>query len=1033
MLTALIRFSIRYAGLVAVLAVLLFVYGLYRFALAGLDVFPEFSPKQITIQTEAPGYSAEQVEILVTQQIESAIRGLSQLHNVRSESIQGLSIVTATFSEDSDIYRNRQLLGERLAGLANQLPQGVVSAPTAVPLSSSSATVLTIGLNSDKSDLMTLRNLVDWTIVPRLLAVPGVADINVFGGEIQQLQIQVDPLKLQRFNLALNEVILAASEAAQVQGSGFIENTNQRFTLEVTGQKATPETFAGVVLKHQQGRAVTLGDVALIRHAPDAPIGAAQIMGKPGIVMMVIGQFGSNTLTVSKQVEETLSEFSTLFQTHDINFYPHLFRPADYIEASLANLSGHLLFGGLFVLIILYAFLFNPRTAVISAVAIPISLISAIVILLESGINLNIMVLGGLAIALGEVVDDAIIDTENIFRRLRENRLIPSPLPLSEVISNASLEVRSSVVYASFIVALAFVPLLTLSGTAGRLFAPLGISYILAILMSLLVALTLTPALCYLLLGKQLNDAKEPPAIRLIKPAYQKALGFVTRQFKTVLLISSLLCLSGIFAFFGMGSKFLPELREGHYIVHTTSIPGTSLQESIRIGSRITEAFLKIPGIESVSQWAGRAERGADTYGSHYSEFEVRLKPMSGREQQRILTALRKILGAFPGILYEANTFLTERVDETISGYTSPVVVNIFGNDLNAMDLKAEEVAAVMRTVPGAAEVQLRSPPATPVIQVNLREDKLNFWGLRSIEVMSVIQTAYQSKLIGKNIQGNRIFDISVTLTPEFRHRPDLLGRLPIRTLDGTLITLAQVADIRLTSGRYNILHQNAQRRQAITANVVDRDYDAFILDLKSRVFNTIRFPASMYPEFTGAAIEQSKARKDLILHSLLAGTGVMIFIYIALGSFRHTLITLVNLPFSLVGGIAAVLLSGESLSIGSVVGFVTLFGITVRNSIMLLSHYRYLTETEGKPWNLETVTQGAQERLPSILMTALVTALAMSPIAFDSDNPGREIMGPMAAIIIGGLASSTLLNLLLLPAILLRFGKFGGKDVIRK
>ncbi|MDZ4150881.1 efflux RND transporter permease subunit, partial [Methylicorpusculum sp.] len=522
-------------------------------------------------------------------------------------------------------------------------------------------------------------------------------------------------------------------------------------------------------------------------------------------------------------------------------------------------------------------------------------------------------------------------------------------------------------------------------------------------------------------------------AIRLIKPAYQKALGFVTRQFKTVLLISSLLCLSGIFAFFGMGSKFLPELREGHYIVHTTSIPGTSLQESIRIGSRITEAFLKIPGIESVSQWAGRAERGADTYGSHYSEFEVRLKPMSGREQQRILTALRKILGAFPGILYEANTFLTERVDETISGYTSPVVVNIFGNDLNAMDLKAEEVAAVMRTVPGAAEVQLRSPPATPVIQVNLREDKLNFWGLRSIEVMSVIQTAYQSKLIGKNIQGNRIFDISVTLTPEFRHRPDLLGRLPIRTLDGTLITLAQVADIRLTSGRYNILHQNAQRRQAITANVVDRDYDAFILDLKSRVFNTIRFPASMYPEFTGAAIEQSKARKDLILHSLLAGTGVMIFIYIALGSFRHTLITLVNLPFSLVGGIAAVLLSGESLSIGSVVGFVTLFGITVRNSIMLLSHYRYLTETEGKPWNLETVTQGAQERLPSILMTALVTALAMSPIAFDSDNPGREIMGPMAAIIIGGLASSTLLNLLLLPAILLRFGKFGGKDVIRK
>ena len=877
---------------------------------------------------------------------------------------------------------------------------------------------------------MALRNLVDGTIVPRLLAVAGVADVNVFGGAVQQLQIQVDPGLLQRFNLTLDEVILAASEAANIQGGGFIENGNQRFTVQITGQPANPELFKSIVIKQFQGRSITLGNVATIIHAPEPPIGAAQIMGQPGIVMMVIGQYGANTLEVSRQMERALKEFESIFNQQDITFYPHLFRPADYIETSLANLSGHLLIGGGFVLVILYIFLFNFRTAFISAVAIPLSLISAIIILLETGVNLNIMVLGGLAIALGEVVDDAIIDTENIFRRLRENRLSASPLPLSEVVYKASLEVRSSVVYASFIVALVFVPLLTLGGVAGRLFAPLGYSYILAILMSLLVALTLTPALCYILLGNDTGAIEDPPAIRIIKPRYRSLLILITRHFKSVMLISAGFCLAGLLAFFSMGSKFLPELREGHYIVHTSSIPGTSLQESIRIGSRLTEQFLQIPGIESVSQWAGRAERGADTYGSHYSEYEVRLKPMSGSEQQQVLTQLRKTLSAFPGILYEANTFLTERVDETISGYTSPVVVNVYGNELNQLDGKAEAIARIMRTLPGAVDVQLRSPPGTPLLQVQLKQDRLSFWGLRSADVMNVIQTAYESRIVGNNFQGNRIYNIAVTLTPEFRQRPEMIAKLPLRTLDGALITLDQVADIQHTSSRYNILHQGAQRRQTVTCNIIGRDFESFMAELKRRVFDEISFPADIYPEFTGAAIEQAQARKDLILHSLLAGSGVLIFIYIAIGNLRHVLLTLANLPFSLLGGVAAVIVTGATLSVGSVVGFVTLFGITVRNSIMLLSHYQHLTEVDGKPWTLETAIQGAQERLPSILMTALVTALAMFPIAFNSDNPGREIMGPMAAIIIGGLASSTLLNLLLLPAILLRYGRFGnGSD----
>ena len=1023
MLSMLVRFSIRYCGIIITLAVLILLYGSYRLTVAGLDIFPEFAPKRVIIQSEAPGLSAEQVEVLVTRPIEMSISGLVGMESVRSESIQGLSIVTATFVERSEVYRNRQLISERLANLSAQLPMGIV--PLSIPLSSSSATVLTIGLNSDTKDLMALRSLVDWTIVPRLLAVPGVADVNVFGGEITQLQIQVNPVQLHRFNLSLDDIIQTTSQAGTIQGGGFVENQNQRITLQVTGQPTTPEQFAKIIVKRDQGRNITLGEVSTIVYAPEPPIGAAQVGGKPSIVMMVIGQYGANTLTVSKEVEQTLKEFEPVFKNEAVTFYEHLFRPADYIEKSIANLSGHLLIGGLFVLIILYLFLFNIRTAFISALAIPVSLIGAVIVLLEAGVNLNIMVLGGLAIALGEVVDDAIIDTENIFRRLRENRLLAQPLPVAIVVYDASIEVRSSVVYATFIVALVFVPLLTLNGVAGRLFAPLGYSYILAILVSLLVALTLTPALCFILLGSSLNETDDPPLIKRIKPLYKNLLGFVFRRFNRLIVGGIILCLSGIFAFFNLNSNFLPELREGHYIVHTTSIPGTSLQESLRIGSKLSEQFMAVPGIQTVSQWAGRAERGSDTYGSHYSEYEVRLNPLSGAGQQQVMNRLREILSNFPGIVFEVNTFLTERVDETISGYTAPVVVNLYGNDLNVLDAQAQILARIMREIPGATDIQLRSPPATPLLQIHLNLDQLNFLGIMPSDIVNTLQAAYETRVVGKNLQGSKIINIAVALSPELRQQPESIAHLPVRSKDGTLVRLEQVAEIRHTASRYNILHQGSQRRQAVTCNVIDRDMDAFMEELKARVLKEIPVSAASYPEFTGAAVEQAQARNELVLHSLLAGVGVMIFIYIAIGSLRNAILAFVNLPFALIGGVIAVVITDANLSVGSIVGFVTLFGITVRNSIMLLSHYRYLVEVKGNYWNLETAIQGAQERLPSILMTALVTALAMLPVAFNSDNPGREIMGPMAAIIVGGLASSTVLNLMLLPAMLLKFGRF--------
>ncbi|WP_150047110.1 efflux RND transporter permease subunit [Methylomonas rhizoryzae] len=1031
MLAALIRFSIRYSGIVVTVAVLLVAYGIYRFSDAGLDIFPEFSPKRVIIQTEAPGLAAEQVEVLVTQPIETSIRPLIGLEALRSESIQGLSIVTATFADDTDIYRNRQLVAERLVSLGQKLPAGI-GTPVAVPLSSSSATVMTLGLSSDTRSLMELRSLVDWTLAPRLLAIPGVADVNVFGGDVAQLQIQVRPEALQRFNLDIEQVAAAAAAAAEIKGAGFLENSNQRFTLQVVGQLVTPEQFSSVVIKRLNAGNITLADVAEVRYSAEPPISAAQIMGRPGVVLMVIGQFGANTLSVSKQVEAALAAFAPLFKQQDIRFFPHLFRPADYIETAVNNLAGHLLFGGGFVILVLYLFLFNFRSSLIAALAIPVSLVSAVIVLLEMGVNLNIMVLGGLAIALGEVVDDAIIDTENIFRRLRENQSRLLPETAGTVIQRASLEVRGSVVYASFIVALVFVPLLTLDGVTGRLFSPLGYAYILAILMSLLTALTLTPALCHLLLNKSQLTAAEPPLVRWLKRGYAQQLQWVIGHFRMVMLCGVLACVAGIWGFSRLEHQFLPELREGHFIVHTASIPGSSLQESIRIGQLLTARFLGVDGVESVSQWAGRAERGADTYGSHYSEYEVRLKPLSGREQQRVLDQLRTLLNEFPGINYEANTFLTERVDETISGYTASVVVNIYGSDLAVLDEQAGRVAELMRTLAGAIDVQQRSQSATAMLQIKLDLDKLKFRGITPAQAMTALETAYGGRIVGKSIQGNRVVDVTVTLAPELRSRAASLQQLAIKNAEGERVLLGQIADIRHSEGRYNILHQGALRAQTVTCNVDQRDMDGFIAELKDKLFKQLSWSSDSYPEIIGAALEQAKARRVLIVHALIAGAGVLIFISLALGSIRHTALTLVNLPFALLGGVAAVLVTDASLSVGSFVGFVTLFGITVRNSIMLISHYRHLIEQEGQIWSQATALRGAQERLPSILMTASVTALAMLPVAFDSDNPGREIMGPMATIIIGGLTSSTILNLLLLPAILLNYGRFEPVDEVK-
>ncbi len=1026
MLNTLIAFSVRRSGVAIVLALLWATYAVYCLSQAGLDVFPEFSPKSVVIQTEAPGHSPEQVEVLVTQVVERSLAGMPNLKRLKSESIQGLGIVTAVFDDATDIYRDRQLVAERLQGIRDRLPAGV-SAPLPLPLSSSSATVLTLGMTSSRADdLMHLRTVADWRMAPRILSVPGVADLNVFGGAVRQLQLQVRPEALRRHGLDIRDVANAARSLVALRGAGIIENTNQRFTIQLSQQTGV-EDIREAILIRQAGANIRVRDVADVTLGEEPRISAASIMGEPGVVLMVIGQLGANTLTVSRAVEAVLQDMKPLLQQEGISLHTRLFRPTDYIENSAHNMLGHLIIGGMLVFLVLYAFLQNIGPALISALAIPLSLLTAALALMQWGVSLNVMVVGGLGIALGEVVDDAIIDVENIFRRAREPRDGDgqTQTSLADMITQAALEVRGSVVYASFIVAIVFIPLLTLQGVAGRLFAPMGGAYILAVLASLIVALVVTPALCHWRIHNAARIPQRAILLDWLRPRYEVLLRMVFAHWRAVL-FSGLVGLSlAVFMLTRMGGGFLPALREGHYIVHTLSLPGTSLDESIRIGNSLTKQFLKVPGVRSVSQWAGRAERGADTYGSHYSEFEVALDSVSGREQQRILEALRAILTEMPGIVAEINTFLIERVDETISGYTAPVVVNVFAKDFVALDSEAERVAAVMGSMPGAVDVQMRSPAGAPVIDVRLRADEMILWGVQPGAVMDTLTAAFSGVAVGEVLDGNQRYDVAVILSSGQRREPGNVAALTIRTPDNTLVPLERLAEVRQRSGRYNVLHQDLERVHSVTCGYKGQDLSGFVSALRQRLLEKPAVTPGAYLEIAGAAVERNTTWQRLVLHAALSSVLVLLLVYLAVGGMWPALIIIINFPFALIGGILSAALTGGNLSVGSFVGFVTLFGITVRNSIMLVSHYRHLVETERSPWNQATAMQGAQDRLPSILMTALVTALAMLPVAIDSDNAGREIMGPMAAIIVGGLITSTLLNLLLLPPLMLRYARF--------
>ncbi len=1033
MLQALVDWSLRQRVVILALALVLLLVGFHACRTARLDVFPEFSPPQVVIQTEAPGLSPLDVEQLVTTPLEQSIRGLPRLSTVRSQSLQGLSVITVLFEDGADIYRARQQVAERLTELSGQLPRGVKT-PRLAPLTASTGRLLTLGFTSERLSPLELRDRVQWQLRPRLLGIPGVAQITIYGGAVRQFQIEVDPEALAARRLSLNEVVQAAREATGIRGAGFQEDANQRLTVRSEGQIHSVHELGQTVLTTASGTPVLLKDVAHLLEGAEPRFGDASINGVPGVTLVIFKQLDGDTLSITRALEAEMTRLAPELEREGIHYHPALFRQASFIEQAVGNVTSSLLLGALLVAAVLFVFLFNLRTACISLTAIPLSLLGAVVVLWLCGLSLNTLTLGGLAIAVGEVVDDAIIDVENIFRRLRENARREQPLPTLTVILQASLEVRSAVVHATFIVALVFLPIFFLSGLQGRLFAPLGYAYVLAVLVSLLTALTVTPALSLLLLPRA-EGSLEPPWVPWMQRNYEHFLRWLDRAFAPLSVATLLLLGGAVVALLQCGGSFLPELRENHFVIHMRGLPGTSLVQSMRTGGQLSQQVRRIPGVQGICQQAGRAELGEDTWGVEYSELELDLHHLDATETEALERKLKASLSEVPGFSFEILPFLSERIKETLSGQTADLAITISGDDLDALDETAQEVAQLLSGVRGQANLRIEAQKGSPELVIRLRPSDAARYGLRNIAILETIQAAGQGVEAAQVHDRNRIVDVMVRLDPAVQRNPSALGDLWLDTPGSNgkpgRVQLKDVADLYLAEGRFLIAHEGGLRRQVVTCNVAGRDVTSFVAEVQQRL-DQLSLRPGVHLTLSGEHEARATAQRELLQLSALSGAGITLLLWLAVGTVRRLLLVLINLPFALVGGVAAVYMNGGLLDVGALIGFVTLFGITVRNGLMMISHWQHLHEQDRMPWGAELVYRGARERLAPVLMTALVTGLGLLPIALGSGEAGREIEGPMALVILGGLLTSTALNLVLLPLLYLRHGEPPGNTHLR-
>jgi CzcA family heavy metal efflux pump len=1015
----LVDLCVRFAGTIATLTVIALALGFWATQSAPLDVFPEFVPSVSEIQTEAPGFTAEQVEQLVTKPIENAVNGTPGLATIRSESIPGLSVITIQFADNIDLNNARQGISERLSELGSTLPNGV-DTPHLPPMTSSTMDLLKIGLTSDKLSPFELRDQAEWIMKPALLAVRGVAHVILFGGAVREIQIQPDLKRMTSYGFTLTDLSDAARGALALRGAGFVDLAHQRVLIQTPVPAPDVGAVRDAVLAVRGKTPITIGQVATVTEAPALRSGDALIMGRKGVLLSLASQYGANTLDTTRAVEKTLAQLTPALKAQGITVYPALHRPANFIERALSSLERSLLIAAVLILVVLFLFLRDWRAALITFLAIPLSLMAAVAVLNRAGLTLNTMTLGGFAVALGVLVDDAIIGIENILRRLSENAKLPEPRGRLGVIRNATLEVRGPVVYATLVVIIIFLPELFSSSVQGHFVGALALAFILAVLASLGVALTATPALVALLLKTHTAHADQG-WIQRLKHWQDRTVSRAYRGLRLVLPVLAVLTIAAVAALPFLPASFMPDFREGHFVMQvTSSVPGTSLDEMMAAGERISRDVMALPYVGTVEQQIGRASLGEDTWGTHQSEFHVELKPDADVDQSEAQDALRKILARYPGLQSEVVTFLGDRISESITGETADIAIKVFGDNLDALDTVAQRITQSLRGTDGIADLQFKKQSGTPTLSLEIDRAALAASGLKLSDVLDAVQTNYSGLQVGQTYAGIRSVDVVVLLPQSQRNRPELLSGLMIAGPFGP-VPLSQVARVAPSESRFRVTHDGGQRYVAITFNVVGRSLQATVDDAKAKVA-TIKLPPATYVDFTGAAEAQTASRNELLLYTAFALVLIAVILAICFKWRANSWLVLVNLPFSLIGAVAAIAIAGLGLTVGTMVGLVTVFGISARNAILLLAHYEHLVEVEGAPWNAETVQQGARERLVPILMTATVTALGLLPLAIGMNQPGQEIEGPMAVTVLGGLLSSTFLNLVVLPALAERF-----------
>lgn len=1022
MLNRIIQFSLKNRIFVVAGAALMLVYGTMVILNLPIDVLPDLNRPTVTLLIESEGLAPEEVETLVTLPIETLMNGAAGVRRVRSVSGIGLSIIYVEFDWGTDIYTDRQLVGEKLQLAAERLPEGIT--PIMGPISSIMGQIMLIGMSADSTSPMELRTIADWVVRQRLLTIPGVSQVIPIGGEVKQYQVLVDPVKLKDFNISLSDVEEAMAASNINTTGGFLESAGQEYLIRNIGRTIQIEDIANSVIKYRNGVPVLLKHVGRVQYGPRIKRGDASVEARPAVILGIEKQPDARTVTLTREIDKALDEIQASLPP-DVRIDRELFRQSNFIEAAIGNVVEALRDGGILVIIVLFLFLLNFRTTAITLTAIPLSMIITALVFKFFGLSINTMTLGGLAVAIGELVDDSIVDVENVFRRLKENHHSTHPKPTLRVVFEGSSEIRNSIVFATIIVILVFIPLFNLSGIEGRIFAPLGISYIVSILASLLVSLTVTPALCSFLLPKAKIMAREEDSfvVKWLKKQNERTLRLVLPHPYITIGVVLLLVASAMATVPFLGKEFLPAFNEGSVTINVLSVPGTSLSESNRLGIISEQLILGVPEVVSVGRRTGRAELDEHAEGVHYSEIDVDIRE-SHRSREQILSDIRARLSLIPGVVLNVGQPISHRLDHLLSGVRAQVAVKIFGTDLDVLRAKALEVERVMRTVQGVVDLQVEKQVLIPEARIQIKRDQAQKYGLRVGTVVEALETAFYGKTVGQVLDGQRTYDMVVRFDDPYRTKFDVLKLTLLDTPNGAKIPLSTVAEVTEDWGPNAINHENVQRRIVVSCNVAGRDLGSTVNEMQDKVSAQVDLSAGYFITYGGQFESQQKATRLIGILSIFSLGLMFLVLYSHFHHYRSVLQIMFSIPMALIGSVIAILLTDRILSVASLVGFITLVGISARNGIMRISHFIHLVQHEGEKFDEKMIVRGSLERMVPVLMAALTTGLALIPLVLAKGQAGKEILYPVAVVILGGLLSSTLLDLVVTPTVFFRFGR---------